>query len=238
MTQSANSQIPVGKLLASVLAGMIVLQAATKFFQLSPKWKSPGPVRGDLAFEESLLADASDQWLLQSFTPPEITEEGQYWWSHIWRFASESDLAIVAFDQAGWVGWHELSQCYTSAGWTLKSRKIEQHESWNYVISKFSRANGEAAVLFFSMCYVDDEPIEPWRLTLRESGRHRQSFSDLLLERNRHRRDRVGVPAIQCQLFLPAIHPITPDVIHNCRELHLATRERLRLEASLRSSAS
>ena len=211
-----------------VVIGMIGLKIIQSQFQLTTKSQPPGTDRGDITVANSCLPDTTNEWKKAKFTPPAAeTPKGQYWWTHSWIYSTESTQAIVAFDQANWVGWHELSECYSSSGWTLESREIHEHESddWNYVVSKFSKAPGLSGVLVFSLFFEDGKPIKPWELSVREIVKQNMTGLDRLFERSRHTSDHNNLRALQCQVFVPVQDSLSDSVIEDAIQLHLETRQ-------------
>jgi hypothetical protein len=135
------------------LASLFVVQMLTK---PKPEQRIPGPARGDLVLEKDALPDVIGAWRCTQFQaalPPEQLPEGQFWWTHSWMYSSSEFTAYVAFDQADWDGWHELTTCYQAAGWTLSERSIVETNmvQWPVVVAVLQKMTGEKATLVFSL---------------------------------------------------------------------------------------
>lgn len=219
----------VGLAVIVVLVGMIGIQFGQKYFQLTVKSQAPGIERGDMPLTESSLPAVVGEWQQVKFLPPGDAPEGQFWWSHSWHYRTDDVQAIVSYDQADWNGWHELSECYSATGWTLKSRDIEREESsdWDYVVSTFTKGNAHAT-LVFSLFFDDGDMVAPWQLSLKQAVKQDMSTMDLLMDRRRHATDRADARAFQCQVFVPSQHKTGANVRAEAVSLHLQSRKQLR----------
>ncbi|HBE71607.1 MAG TPA: hypothetical protein DDW52_25980 [Planctomycetaceae bacterium] len=210
-----------------VLAGMIGIQIAQKQFQLTLKAQPPGIGRGDMPLSDNSLPDSLVGWKKSQFTPPGEIRDGQFWWSHSWAYENDRSQALISYDQADWHGWHELSECYSASGWTLKSRKIMPDASgWSFVVSHFQK-DSVHAVLLFSLFFEDGDFVAPWELSLREAIKQNMTAMDAMRDRRRHSNDRVDARSFQCQVFLPSSSKITAATEKDAIALHMASRERL-----------
>ena len=87
----------------------------------------PGTARGDMVLQQDDLPAEIHGWHQTAFEPaktPEQLPEGQFWWTHVWHYTNGPQYSIVAFDQADWPSWHELTICYQAIGWTLVDRRV------------------------------------------------------------------------------------------------------------------
>lgn len=82
--------------------------------------------------------------------------------SDLWYYSTTFGVATVSFDQM-FPGWHELTRCYSSAGWSANRRRvIEAAEAgdWPIVIVEMTR-NNEHGYLVFSLVDRSGKPLQP-----------------------------------------------------------------------------
>jgi len=190
---------------------------------------APGIERGDFVLKENDLPKTVDSWTKSAFTPAKKSDElaqGEYWWTHSWNYKSDSSEAIVSFDQADWIDWHDLTACYRMSGWTMKSRDVRSEDAWPYVIATYERS-GATAILVFSMFYDDGAPVPPAAFEATDNG---GGLIDDLRIRNENSQVRFTGRAFQCQVF-------TLGDPEGTIELHLASRQAFRNATVFRSNS-
>ena len=227
-----------------VIGGMILTQVIKDGLHVSPKKEAPGLTRGDLVLNDETLPTELAGWTKTQFLPalkPEQLPKGQWWWTHAWHYQQNPLAAIVAFDQADWTNWHELTVCYEATGWELTSRTVydvsdSKLKNWRYVVAEFKKDTFERGILVFSEFYEDASPTLPFELDLfgppPDTGleeRFRKRFTNTeptaadapTPEPNaRHER------AVQCQVFVPYRQDLTIEMIESIISLHLESRTR------------
>ncbi|MEZ6124799.1 MAG: exosortase U [Planctomycetaceae bacterium] len=226
--KKGNQTEPVrtGLLIVLVVVGMIGLQLAQTRYG-SGSSAVPGPSRGDLILEDSLLPRSLEEWTVTSFTPPlppDRLPRGQKSWTHSWTCACGGVDAIVAFDQADWINWHDLTLCYVTNGWKMNERPTivndEEGDEWPFVRATFTGLNGQSATLVYSMLYSDGSPVDP-----REFDFHTESvtLTDRVTKRLRASHGRFSGRSFQCQVFVPDNRLLDGDD-QRAIDLHLMTR--------------
>lgn len=181
---------------------------------------TPGVERGDYVLQENDLPETVGGWTRVGFTPAKKSDElarGEYWWTHTWNYQSDSTNAIVSFDQADWVDWHDLTACYRMAGWEMTTREIQSDGDWPYLVVSYERP-GAKAELVFSMFYDNGDGVAP--AAFEAIGGNAGLMNDLRI-RNQNSNVRFSGRAFQCQAF--AVVPLEGST--DITPLHLATRE-------------
>lgn len=163
-TGSVFSEGKVGIWIVLTLGGVFLLQFMTR---QSAEKRIPGLQRGDIAVVRETLPDNIDGWKCRGFEaalPPDKLPEGQFWWTHSWQYQKNSLNAVIAFDQADWKSWHELTVCYQAVGWTLSDRQVLEVEAlddtpWPVVVARLERPPHQKATVVFSLFDQDGNPI-------------------------------------------------------------------------------
>ena len=242
---SADASPPTAaKMIILVIGGMILTQLIQDRFQLSPKKQAPGLTRGDLVLNEETLPAELDGWTKTRFLPalaPEELPEGQWWWTHAWHFQQNAVAAIVAFDQADWADWHELTVCYKATGWELKKRIIydtsdNESHNWRYVVAEFEKDTFERGILIFSEFYDDGSPTRPREFELfaaRPEVRLEERFQNRFTHTELTAAEALDTivhheRAVQCQVFVPYQQDLTIEMTESIILLHLESRTRFR----------
>lgn len=241
-TESAEAtsgfRVPIWLLLLLMIVGMAVINAVPweRLTPGKPPKSAPGVVRGDLVLKESDLPKVINDWTRTGFQPAASNDElapGQYWWTHIWQYGLQGHTAIVAFDQADWKSWHELTICYQANDWILQRRVvIEQTDGWDVVVAQFQRQNGERSALMFSLFADDGEPVAPPGITASglpglQNGLLQLPESDW----GQIFRDRLNMKHYaagrlhQCQVFCPLARECDRATLQHLLELHLQSRQ-------------
>jgi exosortase len=87
------------------------------------------------------------------------SDAGQF--SRVWLYESGDRTARVSADFP-FLGWHELTNCFTSIGWTKVSRTVYQDDALGpFVEVVFLKPAGEVGHLYFSNFDAAGRPIEP-----------------------------------------------------------------------------
>lgn len=223
-----------------VLLGFIAMQVASGLLKTDLKQQKAGPQRGDLDLREATLPETINEWTKTEFipaTPPDQLPEGRYWWTHSWVYTTDKFLAIIAFDQADWQGWHELTVCYEATGWTLAEREIcvpaNAHDaSWSYVVAQLNGNGPHQGIVVFSEFHEDGSPTRPREMNLSELVN--KSVGDRMVDRFTYnaepaKRDlQIHERVLQCQVFVTCAGPFPPEAIEKIVELHLQSRSQFR----------
>ena len=229
----------------AVVGGLIFLQVMTRRNETRP---SPGPARGDLTLVKGVLPDVIDGWQCINFQPglsPEQLPDGQFWWTHSWQYQFNSMTAIVAFDQADWRSWHELTVCYQAIGWQLVNRQRIKATSGSdveptstrldQVIAVLEKPPLQKATLLFSLFDQEGKIIPPPEIGMpgTQTEQAPKGISQTLMDRFTYELpvgamesagqtyDRI----LQCQVFVQHEDPLREEQIQQLSQLHLATRE-------------
>lgn len=204
-----------------------VFQAAFPSVSVSPL---VGPSFGDLQLEDSCLASKIAGWEKVRFVAspaPELHPENPQIWSQGWEYRRESSSALVNFDQAAYVGWHELCECYTSNGWLLDTRRIVVPDSddWPCVVGKFHKAPNLSSVVVFSLFYDDGSAVSPPDFSINQATKKDMSFLESI---GRRFKQRPLTRSRQCQVVLVQSGAIGSELEDEAVRLHIATRRTIR----------
>lgn len=132
-------------------------------------------------------------------------------------------------------GWHELTVCYTGAGWEVAQRKTAEAsggdgaEPWTIVEAELTRSDGARGFVAWAMFDENGEPVSPpigavrdqlWRLFVRRSplAPTRQMF--------------------QVQVFVQGAGPLGDEERATARKLLIESREQFRREIMGRKGQS
>ena len=234
MPEQANSPRGSARVILLIVGLMIAAQAATRYLGVAGSATCAGPGRGDLRLPRKALPETINDWNVTSFTEPQQADvPGVVGWSHSWSVSRDSLQVVVAFDQVGFMGWHELTQCYTATGWVVTSRAVRglpsgaTGEDWKYVEAHLQKPSGEEATLLYSIFSGFGAAVVPpasadtegggllGRLTGGESPLVATGFNE-------------SARCLQCQVLLPHRGPLSEDALQKLLELHGATRDILR----------
>jgi exosortase len=119
-------------------------------------------------FEESDLPKKINEWTAaEGAYAIDIRERGSDLGkrSDIWKYTSPKIAATVSLDQP-FPGWHELTTCYKSTGWSLVNRTrkdvtTSDGTNWPYVVAEFKRETGERGFLTFALFNSVGGPVDP-----------------------------------------------------------------------------
>lgn len=148
------------------------------------------------------------------------SDSGEY--SQIWRYQFGNRVANVSLDYA-FTGWHELSHCYRTQGWTIDSRTYtadelnEVNPQTELVQVSLSRPFGPSGYLLFAVFDASGRPLRP-----KDAFGPQQSFAQRLMSRLAATRTRLasgggvdsldnGVSSFQLQLFVVSDPPLAPE---------------------------
>ncbi|MFN9720407.1 MAG: exosortase U [Planctomycetota bacterium] len=197
----------------------------------------PGPERGDIRVQQSVLDSDIDGWKQIKFTPAENAEElpdGQFWWSFTWHYQKDDLVAVVAFDQADWHDWHELTECYQALGWKLQNRAVLSNVAnapeGTTVHALFRRTyKAESGVLVFAEFNENGHLLTAPGLSV---IRRKLDQQPTAFEKAHNRiagsrdfgaasKDLTGVKKVmQVQVFLPCNRDLTPEESSSLLALH------------------
>ncbi len=233
--QRASAQQPhTGVWLVLVVAGFIAIQILNH----KPEGLPPGPGRGDLVLQRQDLPNEIVGWQCQGFKPGLPSEElldGQFWWTHSWNYRKQQLDAIVAFDQADWKKWHELTVCYQAIEWKLVDREvISISDTVSVVLASLEKPTREKATLVFSLFAQDGSliPSPLMGMPMAKEKKTAQPFTKILNSRINFELPENADPSLnaktferilQCQVFVPHAKPLSDGEVHDMIELHLET---------------
>ncbi len=143
--------------------------------------------------------------------------------SDMWYYEAPFGEVTASFDQM-FPGWHELTRCYHSVGWTAQQRTVDMDESsdrWPFVTVQLQR-DREFGFLIFSLINRSGTPLTPpgdfnyWTI-LRErlAGRITPAVRGAIF----------GISAYQVQVFVPSYKPLSEAEMEQTKERFLAVRE-------------
>lgn len=222
--------------------GMIVLKRlTTNDFETATKTNDT--LRRIITLPQSTLPNQISEWKQTGFNGPDPEDRppNQKFLSHTWQFQTQTSSCLVAFDQSNWHDWHELTECYRSAGWTLKTRNLRPiagQPDWPCVVATFSKDN-LFATLVYSMSYRDGQPLAPLDLSAAEASGANwlarvQARTELGMQRRHADRNML---AVQFQVFSVGQAKHTAQQTSALIQLHKNTRKILSDETSRRTAA-
>ncbi len=232
--QTKLQQPRTGTWLLLIVAGFVAIQILNR----QPERLKPGPERGDLVLQKHDLPDEILGWNCLRFQPALPSDElpdGQFWWTHSWSYRKQQLEALVAFDQADWKSWHELTMCYQAIGWKLADRKVIRiSDTVAVVLASLEKPTQEKATLLFALFDQDGSLIPPPRMELQTAPEEEkdQSFSSMLNGRLTYELPEGAEQSstaetfgrvLQVQVFVPHGEPLSDDEVNHLVELHLET---------------
>ena len=230
----SESQSRFGTL--AVVVGLVVLivtaQILTRIFGTGSVAASAGRARGDIRLPQDVLPAELNGWNVVAFQEPKEGDvPGVIGWSHSWTLQKDQGQVLVSFDQVGFMGWHELTQCYEATGWTLSERQVRtsgQSPSafdWSYVQAQLEKPSGERAVLMYSIFNGDGDTVLPVDAPNKTEG-----IFDRLTQARGTRKEASAEASrcLQVQLLIPSGKLLPEEDREEMSRLHLETREILR----------
>jgi len=180
------------------------------------------------AFQEEWLPQQLGDWQRIEYKVEErdrSSDEGQY--TRKWIYRSEDYVASVSVDFP-FLGWHELTRCYKSRGWTEEKRTVRKVKNAGSIVQvDLSKPNGESGYLLFSLFDGAAQPVEP-RSTHWSGVRGKLARSPLLPLFGLG--DRAISPAqttLQIQMFIGGSYPLDPPQRQNVEDMYLDARRRI-----------
>ena len=194
----------------------------------------PGTARGDLVLQQNDLPAEIAGWRQTAFEPaksPEELPEGQFWWTHVWKYTNGPQNGIVTFDQADFMHWHDLTVCYRGIGWTVADKSVlagtADTQEWPCVVARMNKNETTSALLVFSLFFDDGDPVDARGYEAQEKSRN--DFWRLLESRFESNRRTSKVASIrQCQVLVPYSGTLDSETEASIIALHLQTREAFR----------
>lgn len=192
----------------------------------------------DVVYDEESLPAQLDQWQRVEFVVEQRekgSDEGSR--SQIWRYRAAGQMIHISVDYP-FQGWHELTGCYVSQGWTVVSRKKHATTSaegasarGDFVVVELSKPTGEYGLLMFGLFDGAGRPIAPrashWRgLTARLTA------SPLLDPLLGHQRE-IAAPdttSIQVQQLVVGRYRLSDDERQIAQDQFQSLRNQLRME--------
>lgn len=193
-----------------------------------------GVESNSLALKEHDLPVRIENWNRVSFEPAKVRDdqsEEQRVWTHSWGFQKDGLSACVAFDQAGFAHWHDLTVCYQALGWTMSSKSVlsstAETDQWPVVVARIRKPDGSTAILLFSLFFDNGDPVDARGYDVARTAE--EGFKRLLSGRfDRNRRTSQVASIRQCQVLVPYAETLTSDMENNIINLHLQSRESFR----------
>jgi len=220
----------------AVILGLVVLmviaQALTRWLGTGSVAASAGPSRGDIRLAEDVLPTELHGWIVVAFQEPnEGDVSGVIGWSHSWTLQKDQRQVLVSFDQVGFMGWHELTQCYEATGWTLSDRQVQpaahspSSDNWSYVQARLGKPSGERAVLMYSIFNGDGDAVAPVDDPNQTAGFFdRQKQAPV----TRRKASAEASRCLQVQLLIPSGKQFPEAYREELSRLHFETREIIR----------
>jgi len=233
---AAHSTGGSARVILLIVGLMIAAQAATRYFGVAGSATCAGPGRGDLRLPRTALPETLDGWQVTSFTPPQQEDvPGVIGWTHSWSFSRDPLQVIVAFDQVGFMGWHELTRCYEATGWVLADRTVGRMHSdssevaWDYVEARLTKLSGEEATLIYSIFNGVGRPAAAPADRRQDKAGVLQRIAGRVVSETDQTSSREAARCLQCQVMVPHQGPLSRELHDDLLKLHAATREMLRV---------
>lgn len=218
--------------IAAIVVGLVTVQILTGWIQAT--YEVAGTARNDLELNVDSLPDILGTWSKTSFervSSGDGRNQNDRVWTHSWRFQKDRLSAYVAFDQAGFMHWHDLTVCYQGLGWSMDQKRVlsdaDATEEWPVVSARLSKQDGSTALLLFSLFFDDGDPVDARAYEL--AGTVEDGFRRMLGARfDRNRRTSRIARLRQCQVFVQYTGELAPSTESSIVDLHLRTRKTFR----------
>lgn len=177
-----------------------------------------------LDFDETTLPERFGSWQQAEFERVKRESSSQFGeHSAVWRYRTELNRVAVGQDYY-FQAWHELTQCYQNTGWQLVERtaRHDASEEWTPVEATFKNAQGEHAVLVFSLCDIEGQPLADPMQSPDQLARNRMGSWF-----NRVATEGQAAGVLQQQVFAVSGAPPNETLRRQAMDLHLATRQLL-----------
>lgn len=196
--------------------------------------QAAGIERNDLVLKEDDLPVEIENWSRVSFVPAQAAEEqteDALVWTHSWNFRKDRLSAYVAFDQAGFMHWHDLTVCYQALGWTMTSKRVvsntEATDQWPVVVARLEKLDGTMAMLVFSLFFDNGDPVDARSYEVATTAE--EGFKRLLGARfERNQRTSKVASIRQSQVLVAHTGTLSSDEEDSIIGLHLKSRESFR----------
>jgi hypothetical protein len=211
---------------------MISLQFVTA--RMNAAKRAAGVERNDIVLNENDLPGEIDSWQQASFSPArgsESAKEDALVWTHAWTFQKDGMSAYVAFDQAGFMHWHDLTVCYEALGWRVASKQVVSNtaatERWPVVVAGLEKLDGTTAMLVFSLFFDNGDPVDARSYEVAATAG--EGFKRLLGARFEGTQRTSKVASIrQSQVLVAHTGTLSSDEANSIINLHLQTRQSFR----------
>lgn len=235
----------MSRTMAWATAGVLVLCGAMSMVSIAQAFKAPvkdmtiqffqTDVMVPLAKED--LPTTIDNWELLPNEDGYHADDRDFWSdfgrrSDSWIYATPRYRATISLDQT-FPGWHELSICYRSGGWTLLSRtwKAEEvnidgeTEEWPFIEYRFKKRTGEHALVIFSLFDNFGQPYP----APKDWGSFTEHLNDLKNRFGQETRARLfRSETYQSQVFVHNFGEISDDMRQEITDRYLKARSKLR----------
>ena len=190
--------------------------------------------------DESWLPIQTDGWRRETYRTQErdrSSDEGQH--SCVWEYTKQDRVALVSVDFP-FLGWHELTRCYTSHGWTEVARVVHDDqqpggEGGPVVEVRLRKRNGDVGFLLFCMYDGAGNPVVPrsshWSGVRAKLARN-PLFSFLASNDTAISTDQV---TLQVQQFVVTSSPLDEAERQEARQLYRRLRQSIRKRCLIHS---
>jgi hypothetical protein len=180
------------------------------------------------AFQEDWLPQQLGTWQRVEYQCQErdrSSDEGRY--SRQWVYRAGDHVASVSVDFP-FLGWHELTRCYKSRGWTEEKRTVRRvKDGGAFVQVDLSKPNGEVGYLLFSVFDGAGQAVES-RSTHWTGLRGKLARSPLLpLLGLASRAASPTQTTLQIQVFVIGSYPLDQSQRQNVDDTYLDIRRRI-----------
>lgn len=193
-------------------------------------------------FGADLIPEQADGWRRTNYAMHRRERGSSFGeFSQAWTLAADDALAVFSLDYP-FVGWHELTECYASQGWTIASRKVRPSATGDegatppgtdvVEVAMVHPQSARYGLLQFVLVRTDGRPLEPralgeWdELRDRIAARRREGTSD----------DGRRAATFQLQLFVETY--VEPDADQTARSHALFAAQSERVLAAIRRHTS
>lgn len=223
-----------------LLVLMVTCFAGLKIFrrEFTGVSRVPGAARGDLLVDRDFFPAAELGWTVLDFSSSADAElePGVFWFVHSWLLEKDGIQCSLSLDQADWTSWHDLSVCYTAAGWTVNeydAKEIPEGEGfWHAVVLDIEENTGGKGLVIFCNFGSDGTPMDSSLAVSPAAGSG--NFWDSLQRRQQgHAANPLNKSwsherVIQTQVFCTYRGELNGDQRQSLLQLHLDFRRLLR----------
>ncbi|KAA5540643.1 exosortase U [Roseiconus nitratireducens] len=181
---------------------------------------------------EDTMPQEAGPWKLKEYTEQHRdrhSDQGES--SQIWRYVSQSAAAQVSVDYP-FCGWHQLTRCYTSRGWSIVSEQIRSFprpdgnpdDPAQCVEVQMVGPSGQYGLLIYSLLDRHGETLAGethyWH--------NRVANSPLIDAMSGSSTSPLDESTLQVQVLTVSEVPLTDRQSNHCRELYVAAHHRTR----------